>query len=349
MKKIDIQKELNIKPVKIYKEVLDPDMVYIPVSSGINVNNTYVYKDSVIDGVSLPISGFIVNKVLLKNREYYCISNDFKELSLNQTREPLNRDYMTTRLPNLDKIFTSNIKSLYINTIDQDPYIFNKYFMLKNDAEKIINTIEILINTMNLDSVYLVVVSQNEELISEYLNNTTTNRLKLKIVNNYYPIGNPKVLESELNLDSNSKLVDLEFILKIYKTILKRQSLTEKNITINGNALKEGVTLKVKLYTKLSDYFKYIKIKDSNYEIILNNSLCGSKIREDMIITSNLEGVIINKVVDLESSSCIYCGLCNLVCPMHINPLKRNSKCINCGLCNFVCPSKIRNSGDSNE
>ena len=78
MKKIDIQKELNIKPVKIYKEVLDPDMVYIPVSSGINVNNTYVYKDSVIDGVSLPISGFIVNKVLLKNREYYCISNDFK-------------------------------------------------------------------------------------------------------------------------------------------------------------------------------------------------------------------------------------------------------------------------------
>ncbi len=318
MKKIDIQKELNIKPVKIYKEVLDPDMVYIPVSSGINVNNTYVYKDSVIDGVSLPISGFIVNKVLIKNREYYCISNDFKELSLNQTREPLNRDYMTTRLPNLDKIFTSNIKSLYINT-------------------------------MNLDSVYLVVVSQNEELISEYLNNTTTNRLKLKIVNNYYPIGNPKVLESELNLDSNSKLVDLEYILKIYKTILKRQSLTEKNITINGNALEEGVTLKVKLYTKLSDYFKYIKIKERNYEIILNNSLCGSKIREDMIITSNLEGVIINKVVDLESSPCIYCGLCNLVCPMHINPLKRNSKCINCGLCNFVCPSKIRNSGDSNE
>ena len=65
MKKIDIQKELNIKPVKIYKEVLDPDMVYIPVSSSINLNNTYVYKDSVIDGVSLPISGFIVNKVLL--------------------------------------------------------------------------------------------------------------------------------------------------------------------------------------------------------------------------------------------------------------------------------------------
>ena len=25
---------------------------------------------------------------------------------MNQTREPLNRDYMTTRLPNLDKIFT---------------------------------------------------------------------------------------------------------------------------------------------------------------------------------------------------------------------------------------------------
>ena len=48
MKKIDIQKELNIKPVKIYKEVLDPHMVYIPVSSGANINNTYVYKDSVI-------------------------------------------------------------------------------------------------------------------------------------------------------------------------------------------------------------------------------------------------------------------------------------------------------------
>ena len=101
--------------------------------------------------------------------------------------------------------------------------------------------------------------------------------------------------------------------------------------------MEEGITLKVKLYTKLSDYFKYIKIKERNYEIILNNSLCGSKIRDDMIIPSNLEGVIINKVVDEESSHCIYCGLCNLVCPMHINPLKSNCKCISCGLCNFVC------------
>ena len=44
------------------------------------------------------------------------------------------------------------------------------------------------------------------------------------------------------------------------------------------------------------------------------------------------------KVLD---EKCLNCGLCYRVCPLGINPLKKNSKCIKCGLCNYVCPSNI--------
>ena len=49
------------------------------------------------------------------------------------------------------------------------------------------------------------------------------------------------------------------------------------------------------------------------------------------------DNICLNRIEE----KCINCGLCYRVCPIGINPLKKNNKCIKCGLCNYVCPSKI--------
>ena len=80
-----------------------------------------------------------------------------------------------------------------------------------------------------------------------------------------------------------------------------------------------------------------------------------SLVSDDVVITKNLNSVIIMKNNFLKSFECINCGRCAEVCPVklfpslilknieNINKLKklRVKECIDCGLCSYICPSKI--------
>ena len=116
----------------------------------------------------------------------------------------------------------------------------------------------------------------------------------------------------------------------------------EKYITINGNYITNPAVVNVKKYSYLNNILSNFKLMGDDYNVILNNSLCGYIIDpKNLVITDDIDGVIINKKMDYKPTKCSKCGLCAKVCPVKINPLVKDSKCINCGLCNFVCPSKI--------
>ena len=73
---------------------------------------------------------------------------------------------------------------------------------------------------------------------------------------------------------------------------------------------------------------------------------------DELIITPDLNCILLLENKQEQSSPCIKCGKCTEVCPMNLIPsaiisnkekakeLKIN-ECINCGLCSYVCPSKI--------
>ena len=116
----------------------------------------------------------------------------------------------------------------------------------------------------------------------------------------------------------------------------------EKYITINGNYVKNPAVVNVKKYSYLNNILSNFKLLGDDYNIILNNSLCGNIIDpKNVVITSDIKGIIINTMQEYKPSKCSKCGLCANVCPVKINPLVKNKKCIKCGLCNFMCPSKI--------
>ena len=102
------------------------------------------------------------------------------------------------------------------------------------------------------------------------------------------------------------------------------------------------MVLNVKKYSFLKEIISNIDILDNDYDIIINNSLCGDIVDiKDSIIDDDINLVVINKRREDKIYRCIKCSWCIDVCPMGINPLVKSDKCIHCGLCNYVCPSKI--------
>ena len=76
---------------------------------------------------------------------------------------------------------------------------------------------------------------------------------------------------------------------------------------------------------------------------------------DDVVVSSDLNSVVVKQNKFIRSQECINCGRCVELCPVKIYPslifknidnIKKLKKlnvtnCINCGLCSYICPSKI--------
>ena len=349
MKKINLLSKNNLKVINNYKILLNTDYIFIPikdeekivVKKGDNVlKGTLVYDD--IDKYYSSISGIVLDVINLNNYKYLTIKNDYKELTYNTRAreiENMSKDKFLSYLSdiNIKNIFNNKINNLYINAIDDDPYIYNKYMYLKNNIKDISILCKYLKKTFNIENIKIVIKNSYHDLLGEY-------KVDLKYIRvpDIYPIGNKEILNKYLMLNKEDYIFDLNEIINIIYEVIKNRILHEQYITINGNNIKNPAVVNVKKYSYLNNILTNFEFIHNDYDIILNNSLCGQVINpKNIIITDNIDGVIINKKISYKSSKCSKCGLCTKACPKNVNPLIKNSKCIKCGLCNYVCPSKI--------
>ena len=76
---------------------------------------------------------------------------------------------------------------------------------------------------------------------------------------------------------------------------------------------------------------------------------------DTLVITNNLNCVLVLKEEQNIPNECIRCGKCISFCPAKLSPVLikdsinnienlkelQANKCIECGLCSYICPSKI--------
>ena len=348
MKTINLLNKCNLKVINTYKTILNCDYIFIPIKDErkIVVNKgdkvlkgTLVYDD--IEKHYSSISGVVLEVINLNNYKYLVIKNDYKELSKSTRAKDLDdikkEDFLSyLNEDNIKKILNNKIKNLYINAIDDDPFIYNKYMYLKRNIKDISILCRYLKRYFNIDNIKIVIKNSYHELLSEY-------KVDLKYVRlpDIYPIGQKDIL-SKYIINDNDYLIDLDDIINIIYKVIKNKMIHETYITINGNNVENPSVVSVKKYSYLNNIISNFKLIEKDYNVILNNSLCGSIVDpKNIIITNDIKGIIINKIKTYKPSKCSKCGLCFNVCPVKINPLQKNEKCIKCGLCNFVCPSKI--------
>jgi len=366
LKLIKLKENNEINIVNNLNDFKNPANIYIPIISNKTFNlNDYVYKNTYFDEYIASISGYIKGskKVLINNKivEALEIENDFKENILNKKKPKKINDKETLlnvleeyKLSNIiDKILKlKNINNLVISSIDEEEYSLKEFIRLSHHYVEVLDTIDYLISIFGLLSATLATKNTNFKSIRNVTSIIGTYpNIKVNLVPDKYLISYKKFLCEYLNFNPEETLIlTTNEIYDIY-LILKGKDIAENLITISGNALEKSLIINVRLNVSLEEVIKeYIKITSDNYEVFINGYLKGQKVKKlnEIIITRDINAIVINKKENLEVTECLNCGACQKICPFNINVKKcylkklSHRNCIGCGLCEYICPAKIK-------
>lgn len=342
---INIRKEQKIAIPQEYLEYLNPNYVFIPIKENKNYPKTLVKKEDLIEDIKVPITGNILATAVNNDKRYLIIKNNhLEETNKDETKVSKNSDKKKEKVEFLENF--KNKETIYINTFDKDALAFNNYYLLLKEKDKVIFTLNYLIENTGLKEIYLVIPATYEEVINEY-KKIKDKKIKLIILNDYFALGYNDILSKYLRVNS-SNIISIETLFNTYY-VIKSKNSNYVYLTINGNI--KTTVFKATKYTILKELLEYLKIDINDIEICLNNSLINKNIGIQYVINEETKLIIINKkdkvLESKRKDTCSNCGLCYTLCPWHINPLKTN-KCYDCGLCNYICPSKrVLRVGDS--
>lgn len=372
MKEINILKENNINIIQNVDTFYNPDYIFVPINSNCSLPN-HLLKNDFINEKKVTVSGYVKDVISFKENVFYsnyvAIENDFKELNCKNNTKKTKFDYnnlldiliknkenkLVNKLKNVNKI-----TNLVISAINEEPYIYNNIYILKENINNLLELIDNLSMEYKVENIYLVVKNNDAGIINDCLNAIGTYpSIKLTLVNDEYLLGFEKFLIKKLNINKNYLYLNVEElnVLANYRYGLDNSF---KYVTISGNALKESKVIKVKKYCILDEILKNnFEIIEKDYDIIVNGLMKGFRIIEpkEMVISDEIFGINVMKKREYREEECIKCGKCYEVCPYNVNIFTKENidKCINCNLCSYVCPSFINikkiiaNYGGKNE
>ena len=398
-----IIEDKKIKPNKKIIDDLEIQIIYIPLEStggykyrpkvkvgdyvciddtiGINISTDLVLKSSVSGTIVGIEKKYIANGKLV---DCLVIENDFKEKYRNKlgkknditkySKESFIYMLQTNGItgmsgsdyPTFLKYDTKeDINYLIINGLECDIYSSADNAIMYNHPEEILETIDAIMEIMNIKKAYLAINENNQIIIKTFLKfiNTYPN-IKIYPILDGYPNGWERFLIQEilgLTYDKKTSEVgvitdNVSTIYSIYEVLKYNRPQTEKIVTISGPGIKKPANYKVKIGTNFSEII--LKTEGYNKKIkspvlVAGGALMGTSIESDeLIITKDLNTILVLEEPETISKQCIKCGKCSEVCPVGLMPVMiidnkdradklKIDKCIECGLCSYVCPAKI--------
>lgn len=384
-----------IKPQKIYIPLENKSGIkykkLVNVGDYVFKGQVVAMNESIDFPIHSSVSGYVVeneSNELNTGKKVECIAieNDFKEKyqeKLGSIKEISNyskeefiellktsgitglggSDFPTFLKYNTD----SKINYLLVNGVECEPYISCDKVVMSKYMEKILEAVDAILEIMKIKKAYIVVKSSNiesQKVINKYIN--TYPNIKLALMPDMYPAGwERNVVEVVLHkkydkypVEVGAIVSNVSTIYAIYEMLKYNTPLTERIITITGTGIRKPSNIKVKIGTKLSEIIENIEgYKDIKKPIfIAGGPMMGSSLPNDnLIVTKDLNCVLVIDDIELTNYPCIKCGKCTNVCPVHLLPVMimnnignekklkelMPQKCIECGLCSYICPSKI--------
>ena len=378
MKLVRLDKDYSIKVSSQVTNYLAPNRIYVPIMKNKEIpfkRNEEIRKEQeIFPQIYSPVSGQILgisDCTLCDGSLEKClvIANDFEEKLKKRiaTQKKLNiikKEDLQNYVYDIDiaKFFSdANVEHIIISGIDDEPYLANEVFIQKNNTKLILEIVDALVNFFGSCKAHIVIKNTDSDNITNYNNYIGTfQNIELHLVEDEYLIGEEFCLTEKLHIKNQYLYLKASEVYALYYNLKKHRPYLEKYITITGDALDNPQVFNVKLGTKVQDIIDAnYKINLEDYEIYVNGLMHGKKMNvANLIVTKNLTGLVIMKKTNIKPKSCIKCGKCLEVCPIHSNPLlayesKKTVPCIGCGLCSYICPAYIPlkqyAKGDENE
>ena len=256
------------------------------------------------------------------------------------------------------------INCLIVNGTECEIYASADSSIMYNKPQEILEAIDAILEIMDIDCAYIAIKETNVKVIkkiSKYINSYPN--IKMYFMLDAYPCGYERILVSsilglsydKIPIEVGAIVNNVSTIYAIYEMLKYQKPLIERTVTISGEGIKHPANYRVKIGTNLSEIIlkteKYNKLK--NPVLIAGGAMMGKSIPSDeLIVTKDLNCILVLENKEEKINPCIKCGKCSEVCPRGLIPSmiisNRNiskdlhiDKCIGCGLCSYVCPAKI--------
>ena len=143
------------------------------------------------------------------------------------------------------------------------------------------------------------------------------------------------------------------------RALSKGMPITEKVLTVSGNAVKNPVNVRVPVGVPASEVIAACGgYTSEDVKLIAGGPMMGKTIVNDkFVIDRNMNALTVLENKPFDSVACLRCGKCSDHCPAGLQPVRiaqavktKDKKamenlcamdCIECGLCTYICPSRL--------
>ena len=316
------------------------------------------------------------------------IENDFQDTTADPNELPETADEILDTIRNAGVVgmggaaFPGNVKALnsigkvdtlIANACECEPYITADDSLMRTNPEQVLEGMMILCNILEPKRVVLAVEDNKSEAI-EKMNKILGDfpKIEMAILPTRYPQGAEKQLiyaltgrevpPGQLPASVGCAVFNVSTFASIYRAVRFGMPLTQRIVTISGEAIVQPQNFIVRIGTSFQDLIEAAGgINDKTERVISGGPMMGIA-QNDLSVpvvkaTNSILCLMKDQNAAAQNPVCLRCGKCVSVCPMRLQPLyiyrfvKANrvdelerlnvNDCIECGCCSYTCPGKL--------
>ncbi len=255
-----------------------------------------------------------------------------------------------------------------INAVECEPYITADYRSVMDDAKDLVTGAKIMKKMAEAKTVYICIKESHPDLI-EKMKSVLTDAAGVEVrpVPDVYPMGWERVLVREvlhkeyggLPAEAGAIIGNASSAIAIAKAFEKGEAITQKNLTVSGECVKDPHNVCVPVGMPVSEIIEACGgYTQDTVRLISGGPMMGKTIVNDMFVVDRaMNALTVLPAANDDAIACLRCGKCSDHCPSGLQPvritaaLKANDvdemskrgvmSCIECGMCTYICPSHI--------
>ena len=261
--------------------------------------------------------------------------------------------------------------TVVINASECEPFITADHRLLLEDGEHVVAGAKLLRDALGLDKVYIGTEANKKDAIKRLREIIADDPgVELKVFRTRYPQGADKQLirsvtgrevpPGGLPADVGCAVFNSYTAWGVWRAVEQGVPAIDRIVTVSGPGVKEPGNFRVRVGTPIRALLDAAGgIKDGYFKVVMGGPMMGNAVFDIDVPVLKATGSVLalGDAPSAKNPTCIRCGRCVGVCPMHLSPLylymyerksdldmltKLNVRdCMECGSCAYICPGRL--------